>query len=104
MGARQDEDPNMLMRMKVPQGDDDHLDVQIQGDHLCVTYESSGKRETGEGDHKHTVSFSNRIQKRTRIPEGLDPSQIDTRMENGELIITRKTLPHPETQSEIQQE
>merc|ERR1712137_606555 len=97
---QQDEDPNTLMRMKIPRGDDDNLDVQIQGDCLCVTYSCSGKRETGEGDNKHIVSYSNRVQKRTKIPEGIDSSQIDSRIENGELIISRKSLPAPIEQSE----
>merc|ERR1712137_99345 len=84
------DDPNTLMRMRIPKGDDDHLDVQIQGDMLTVTYDCSGKRTTGEGDDEQSVSFSNRIQKRTRIPEGIASSDLDTHVENGELIVRRK--------------
>merc|ERR1712137_402586 len=82
-----------LMKMKVPEDGDHLLDVNIKDNHLSVVLETSGKRVQGEGKDKFVSTFRNKIQQMIPIPAGVDVSNIDTIVENGELVVKSKNLP-----------
>jgi len=84
-------DPNTLLRVKVPYGDDDNLKVKIEDDQLKVSYCSSGSKETENRGIKRTVQYSNRMQRRVQLPKGVTSEQVDAKIENGELCV--KLLP-----------
>lgn len=89
--------PNALMIIPVPDGDDSNLQMDVEGDKLCITYETTAKKKSGRG----IIECSNRIQRRMTLPFGLTRADIDARVENGQLIITRHDLPASEEKPQI---
>jgi len=83
----------ILMKLSVPKEGDHSLEVNVKDNHLSVVFETSGKREHGEGNNKYFSTFHNKIQRMIPIPEGVDPSDIDTQVVNGELVVQLKNCP-----------
>jgi len=80
-------DDGVLMKMNVPEEGDHSLEVNVKDNNLLVTFETSGKREQGEGDNKYYSTFRNKIQRTIPVPENIDPSDIESQVENGQLIV-----------------
>jgi len=79
--------PGNLMSFKVPENGDHSLDVKVEGDQLIVRFECITNHETGEGENKRVSKSRTSMQRTISLPDDVDGSDIDSKIENGELVV-----------------
>uniref|UniRef100_A0A6U1X594 SHSP domain-containing protein n=1 Tax=Vannella robusta TaxID=1487602 RepID=A0A6U1X594_9EUKA len=79
--------PGNLMSFKVPENGEHSLDMKVEGNQLIVRFECTANIETGEGENKRVSKSRTSMQRRISLPNGVDGSDIDSKIENGELIV-----------------
>ena len=82
-----------LIKIPVPSEGDNSINFKVEGNNVTITFESENKKE----ENGNYFTSKTRIQRTFPIPEGINPSDIETNIEDGNLIVfVNKTLPAPE--------
>ena len=79
-----------IMKIPVPEKGDHSVNVNMDGNQLTVMFEASNKTQSENGSYSHSHT---KMQRSMTVPDGIDLSNIDTNIENGELIVRLKELP-----------
>ena len=79
-------DGSELMKFTVPDGCETSYNVSIEKNRLIVNLETTSSEESEGGCSK----YRSIVQKSMTIPEGVDPSNIDAKIENGALLVSFK--------------
>ena len=83
---------NLLMKMKIPQGGDDNLEISVENGCMTVKYNNVVKKYAS--DNKTVISSSRtRVQKTVPLSKGITADDIDHKLENGELQVFLKAKP-----------
>ena len=86
------EEESLLLKMKIPQGGDDNLEISVENGCMTVKYNNVVKKYAS--DNKTVVSSSQtRIQKTIPLSEGITADDIDHKLEAGELQVFLKAKP-----------
>ena len=83
-----------LLKIPVPSEGDHSINFNVKGNNVTITFESANKKE----ENGSYFTSKTRIQRTFPIPEGVNPSDIETNIEDGKLVVfVNKALPAPES-------
>merc|ERR1711974_37325 len=83
-----------LLKIPVPSEGDHSINFNVKGNNVTITFESANKKE----ENGSYFTSKTRIQRTFPIPDGVNPSDIETNIEDGKLVVfVNKALPAPES-------
>lgn len=83
-----DRDGRLEVRADLPGVKPEEVKVNVEDDILTISGERKHEHETKEGGVYHCERSYGSFQRSIRLPEGVDPSSVDARFENGVLEIS----------------